>query len=98
MTRTSWWPTSTTCSSAPPCSTFAHIPVVQSRHPLWADPRPHTVVTGLATDRREVLITDVFDATPDHRQYLDGASLWPLLTAVAVGIGIIVALFTPWGI
>jgi cytochrome c oxidase subunit I len=85
-------------SSPPPSYNFVHLPVVQSRYPLWADPQPRTVVTGLATDKREVLITDVFDATPDHRHHLDGASLWPLLTAIAVGIGIIVALFTPWGI
>jgi cytochrome c oxidase subunit 1 len=85
-------------ASPPPSYNFVHLPVVKSRHPLWADPRPWTVVTGMHTDRREVLITDVFDATPDHRQHLDGASLWPLLSAIAVGIGIIIALFTPWGV
>jgi cytochrome c oxidase subunit 1 len=46
----------------------------------------------------EVLVTSLHDATPDHRHLLDGPSLWPFLTAVAVGIGIITAIFTPWGV
>ena len=38
------------------------------------------------------------DAVPDHRHMLDGPTLYPFLTAMAAGIGIITAIFTPWGI
>ena len=71
--------------------------MVESRTPLWTTPTP-AVVTGLRTDVPEVLVTDAIDATPDHRHVLDGPSMWPLLTALASGIGVIVAIFTPWGV
>jgi cytochrome c oxidase subunit 1 len=64
---------------------------------LWST-HERPVVTGIRTDVREVLVTDPIDATPDHRHRLDGASIWPLLTAVAATIGIVTALFTPWGV
>src|SRR5206468_3392580 len=76
---------------------FVYLPVVESRTPLWTTPTP-AVVTGLRTDVPEVLVTDAIDATPDHRHVLDGPSVWPLLTALASGIGVIVAIFTPWGV
>ncbi|HEX2439642.1 MAG TPA: cytochrome c oxidase subunit I [Methylomirabilota bacterium] len=81
--------------SPPPSYNFAALPVVHDRHPLWSVAPPGAVV-GLG--RREVLITEAIDATPDHRHALDGPSLWPFLTAIAVGIGVIVAIFTPWGV
>ena len=71
--------------------------MVESRHPLWTHPSPR-VVTGLRTDVREVLVTDAVDAEPDHRHMLDGPTLYPFLTAIAAGVGIITAIFTPWGI
>ena len=84
-------------TSPPPAYNFVHIPVVESRHPLWTHPSPR-VVTGLRIDVREVLVTDAIDAVPDHRHMLDGPTLYPFLTAMAAGIGIITAIFTPWGI
>jgi len=84
--------------SPPPTYNFTHLPVVESRHPLWTRGTAPPVVTGLRTDVREVLVTDAIDATPDHRHMLDGPTLWPFLTAVAAGAGIIVAIFTPWGV
>jgi cytochrome c oxidase subunit 1 len=84
-------------SSPPPSYNFAYLPTVDDRDPLWSETeRP--VVTGLATETRELLITDALDATPDHRQHLDGGSIWPFLTAMCAGIGIVTALFTPWGV
>jgi cytochrome c oxidase subunit 1 len=85
-------------SSPPPPYNFGHLPVVESRFPLWTEPGPLRVVTGLRANRRDVLVTDPIDATPHHRHHLDGPSVWPLLTAVAVGIGVITALFTAWGV
>jgi cytochrome c oxidase subunit 1 len=84
-------------ASPPPSYNFAYLPTVDDHDPLWS-PRERPVVTGLRTDAREILVTDGIDATPDHRQHLDGASAWPFLTAVAAGIGVITAIFTPWGV
>jgi cytochrome c oxidase subunit 1 len=84
-------------ASPPPSYNFAYLPTVDDRDPLWS-PTERPVVTGLRTDVREILVTDAIDATPDHRQHLDGGSIWPFLTAVAAGIGVITAIFTPWGV
>jgi cytochrome c oxidase subunit 1 len=84
-------------TSPPPSYNFAYLPTVDDHDPLWS-PTDRPVVTGLHTDVREILITDGIDATPDHRQHLDGGSIWPFLTAIATGIGVITAIFTPWGV
>ena len=84
-------------SSPPPPYNFAYLPTVDGAEPLWS-PLERPVVVGLRTDVREILITDPIDAVPDHRQHLDGGSLWPLATALATGIGVIMAIFTPWGV
>jgi cytochrome c oxidase subunit I+III len=83
--------------SPPPSYNFAYLPTVDDPDPLWS-PTERAVVTGLRSDVREILITDAIDATPDHRQHLDGGSIWPFLTAVGAGIGVITAIFTPWGV
>jgi cytochrome c oxidase subunit I+III len=84
-------------ASPPPAYNFAYLPTVDDRDPLWS-PTERALVTGLRTDVREILVTDAIDATPDHRQHLDGGSIWPFLTAVSAGIGVITAIFTPWGV
>jgi cytochrome c oxidase subunit 1 len=84
--------------SPPPDYNFLYIPTVNSRHPLWTQRTDQPVVTGMRTDIREVLITNLLDASPDHRHILDGPAISPFLTAVASGIGIIMAIFTPWGV
>jgi cytochrome c oxidase subunit 1 len=84
--------------SPPPVYNFLYLPTVNSRNPLWTQAPNPPVVTGMRSDIREVLITNLLDATPDHRHLLDGPALSPLTTAVATGIGIITAIFTPWGV
>ena len=56
------------------------------------------VITGLRSDRREVLITTTFDARPDHRHKHPRASIWPFVMALAMGITWIGSIFTPWAI
>ena len=85
-------------ASPPPSYNFVHLPTVGGRSPLWRRGPPPPVVVGVSSDRREILITRMLDAEPDHRQRLDGPTIWPLLTAVAAGIGIVGAIFTPWGV
>lgn len=59
--------------SPPPVYNFLRIPVVTSRSPLWDDHEP-AVVTGLALDRRELLVTGALDAEPSHREEVPGPS------------------------
>ena len=54
------------------------------------------VVTGLATDKREVLVTRPLDAEPSHREELPGPSLWPLVISVTMSAGLIGSIFSLW--
>ncbi len=85
-------------SSPPPSYGFLHIPVVLGRDGLWTPSAEQPVITGLRADRREVLVTTLFDARPDHRYKHPKPSIWPFVMALAVGISFIGAVFTPWGI
>jgi len=83
--------------SPPPTYNFVRIPVVHSRYPRWAPLADPMVTTGLRDDLREVVITSMLDAEPTTRHLLDGPTIIPLLTALAVGVGLIAGIFTPWG-
>jgi cytochrome c oxidase subunit I+III len=61
-------------SSPPPPYNFVNLPVVTGREPLWHEPEQAPLVGGLATDKREVLITRVLDAEPDHLYVYPGPS------------------------
>jgi len=77
--------------SPPPPYNFASLPTVRGREPVWEDDGTTPVVTGLATDTREVLVTTLHDAAPDHRYHMAGDSVWPFLAALATA-GIFVGL------
>jgi cytochrome c oxidase subunit I+III len=83
-------------ASPPPSFNFVHTPVVKSRHPLWEATVELPVVTGLRTDRREVLMTTTFDARPDSRQLHPEGSIWPLYLALCMGLIFIGSIFTPY--
>ena len=85
-------------SSPPPEYNFLHIPVVEGRHALWERSSPPPVVTGLRTDCREVLVTDVLDATPGSKTEMPSPSLWPFACAVVTGLFFIGSIFTPWAL
>ena len=92
-----------TVSSGPtpspaPSYNFVNTPVVLGRHPLWDTGAPLPVITGLRTDRREVLVTTTFDAQPDHRHKHPTASIWPLVMALVMGEVWIGSIFTPWAV
>ncbi|MDB4885699.1 MAG: cytochrome c oxidase, subunit [Gemmatimonadetes bacterium] len=84
-------------TSPPPAWNFQHIPVAESRSPLWTEAGLLPVATGLRSDRREILVTSALDAVPDNRHEHPGPSHWPLVMALAIGVTFIGAVFTPWG-
>jgi cytochrome c oxidase subunit 1 len=82
-------------ASPPLTENFSEIPVVHDRHPLWSD-APRASVRGMRTDRREILVTSVVDASPQNREILPGASPWPFFLALAASVAFIGSVFTPW--
>jgi cytochrome c oxidase subunit 1 len=84
-------------ASPPPAYNFAELPVVEGRGALLTRSEARPVVTGLRSDVREVLVTTVLDAVPDHLHFQPSPSVWPLLAALATGVLFISGIFTPWG-
>jgi cytochrome c oxidase subunit I len=85
-------------SSPPPVYNFEHIPVVESRTPLWDEKGKLPVVTGLRVDDKEILLTTVVAAIPDLREPVPQASLWPFISAVATGVLFLSSIFSPWAV
>jgi cytochrome c oxidase subunit I+III len=82
-------------SSPPPAYNFASVPVVQGRSALWERTPDAPIVVGLSTIKREILVTSILDAEPDHRHEHPWPTIWPLLAALAVGVLFIGAIFHP---
>jgi cytochrome c oxidase subunit 1 len=86
-----------TISSPPPAYNFVEIPVVEGRSAAWAIAGRECVpvVTGLSRDLREVLVTRVLDAAPDHRHLQPGPTIWPFMLGLATTVGVVGAIFSP---
>jgi len=85
-------------TSPPPPHNFDRIPLVRSRDPLWAEREGLGAATGLAIGYRELLVTTVTHARPDLRETSPQPSIWPLVSALAVGATFIGSIFTPWAV
>ena len=85
-------------SSPPPSYNFSPQPTVASSEPLWHTELAPPPLVGLGADRREVLVTFLLDAEPDHRYEMPGPSLWPLLTAITTSFMFVWSIFNPWGV
>jgi cytochrome c oxidase subunit 1 len=85
-------------ASPPPPYNFPHVPIVESRSPLWDHDGELPVVTGLRVDEKETLLTTVVAATPDMREPVPYPSLWPLIASVATAIFFISSIFSPWAV
>jgi len=85
-------------ASPPPMGNFEVIPVVHGRYPLWQPQAEPTHVTGMSNDWREVLVTTVADAEPDHRLWMPSSSIWPFLSALATTVLFVGSIFTPWAV
>jgi cytochrome c oxidase subunit 1 len=81
-------------SSPPPPWNFTEPPTVAGREPVWDNPPDQPVVVGLRSDVRDVLVTYVLDAMPDHRVEFPDPSHWPLLAAWATTALFIGSIFT----
>ncbi|HEX3865571.1 MAG TPA: cytochrome c oxidase subunit I [Gemmatimonadaceae bacterium] len=83
-------------TSPPPSYGFLYPVVVESRHPLWDTTVDAAVITGLRTDRKEMLVTTTFDAVPDSRQVGPSGSIWPVYLALCMGLLFIGSIFSPY--
>jgi cytochrome c oxidase subunit 1 len=85
-------------SSPPPVYNFRHIPLVTSNNPLWDHRERLPVMRGLSVEKRELVLTTVLDAKPDVREPVAKPSIWPFISAVAVGGMFVTSIFTPWAV
>jgi cytochrome c oxidase subunit I+III len=85
-------------SSPPPPYNFSPQPTVASREPLWRTELAPPPVIGLEYHKRQVLITALLDAEPDHRYKMPGPSLWPLLTAITTSVMFVWSIFQASGL
>ncbi|MGN6512301.1 MAG: cbb3-type cytochrome c oxidase subunit I, partial [Lysobacteraceae bacterium] len=84
--------------SPPPPYNFADIPVADGREPLWPLDRPLPVMTGLAHDKRETLLSSPMDAVPATRWAMPDPAIWPLWSALAMTLMFMWSVFSPWGV
>ena len=84
--------------SPPPPYNFEFIPVVEGRWPLWDrhEPGVQPVVTGVRSDRREVLVTTALDARPQNVSVLAEPSLVPFLLALAASMAFVGIMWSAW--
>jgi cytochrome c oxidase subunit I+III len=87
-----------TTSSPPPVYNFSPLPTVTGTDPVWEHTGDVPIVIGVSSDCREVLVTHVMDAEPDHKKEWPEPSIWPLWTALAITGLFIGSIFTPWAV
>ncbi|HYI43812.1 MAG TPA: cytochrome ubiquinol oxidase subunit I, partial [Sphingomicrobium sp.] len=85
-------------ASPPRDYNFGHLPVVDSRTPLWDAGEVMQVVHGLRVEERELLLTSVVDAVPEVREPSAEPSVWPLIAALALAAMFISSMFSPWAV
>jgi cytochrome c oxidase subunit 1 len=72
---------------------FVRPPAATGRYPLWTMPHERIAVTGLRSHRREVLVTTLMEAEPQHRYVLPNSNIWPFVTAILTTIGLLGSVF-----
>src|ERR1041385_5874361 len=83
-------------ASPPPAYNFLHIPVVSGLNAVWDMAPDQPYVTGMRFDKRELLVTRVLDAEPDHREEIPAHSWAPFFLAVTSSFGLIGSIFYAW--
>jgi cytochrome c oxidase subunit 1 len=84
--------------SPPPPYNFEEMPVVRGSEPLWPLESDLPVMTGLAKDRREALLTSSTDALPVTRWAMPDPGIWPLISALTLTVLFVWSIFSPWGV
>jgi cytochrome c oxidase subunit 1 len=84
--------------SPPPIYNFHPLLTVSNRDPLWRDFEQQPRVFGVAAHKRQMLVTHVNDAAPDHLSSNPKPSAWPFWAALATTGLFIGSIFTPWAI
>ena len=77
---------------------FPHIPIAESRAPLWDAGEHLPVVHGLRVEERELLLTSVLEARPDVREPSAEPTPWPLIAAAATTVMFVCSIFSPWAV
>jgi len=77
---------------------FPHIPIAESRAPLWDAGEHLPVVHGLRVEERELLLTSVLEAIPDVREPSAEPTPWPLIAAAATTVMFVCSIFSPWAV
>jgi cytochrome c oxidase subunit 1 len=86
-------------TSSPPANyNFLPAPTVSGREPLWQSPETQPIVVGLRSDCRDVLVTRLMDAEPDHRKDFPTPTIWPFLAAFTTSVMYLGSIFTPWAV
>jgi cytochrome c oxidase subunit 1 len=85
-------------NSPPPPYNFPHVPVCESKTPLWDNDGDLPVVSGLRVDDKELLLTTIVSAQPELREPVAEPSIWPFVAAVAVTVLFISSIFSPWAL
>jgi cytochrome c oxidase subunit I+III len=84
---------------------FRRLPVIQSRHPNWGDnkvvvdPRTEKLLETLEhypRDYRAQLVTSAIDAEPEEIYRIAGPSIWPLASALAIGVMTLFLVFSQY--
>jgi cytochrome c oxidase subunit I+III len=83
-------------TSPPLPQNFSRIPVVTHEEPLWAERESLPAVAGLRIDAREIVVSTVTSARPDLRESSPDPSIWPFVSAMAVGATFLGSIFSPW--
>jgi cytochrome c oxidase subunit I+III len=81
--------------SPPPPYAFVLLPTVRDRYPLWTSTPDQPRVTGLHTRTRELFVTRILDAEPDHVSSLPVPTIVPFLLSLSAGACFIGACFHP---
>ena len=68
---------------------------MRGRSPGWEGIEHLPAVTGLSSKSREVLVTGLHDAAPDHRYSMAGESPWPPILALVTACALIGMAFQP---
>jgi heme/copper-type cytochrome/quinol oxidase subunit 1 len=87
-----------TTTSPPPVYNFLHPPVVEGPNAKWDRSASQPIVVGLRSDIRQVLVTEVIDASPVHRAHYPEPTIWPFLCAVVTSAFFLGSIFTPWAL